>query len=193
MRSQRDEILAKINQAATRSHPLPERNFTPLTYAKKPERFAAQLESVGGVLVDAKGDAIEKVIRRHYPDAEKIASDIPNCKLTTVDATKISDPHELQNLDLAILSGRFGVAENGAVLLQKNGKHPRALYFIAAHVVIILPRDEIVHNMHEAVARTQLKEGDFTVFVSGPSKTADIEQALVTGAHGPKSLCVVLV
>jgi MFS family permease len=54
------------------------------------------------------------------------------------------------------------------------------------------PRDALVDTMHEALARPELDDFEYGCFMSGPSKTADIEQALVFGAHGPMSITVVL-
>jgi L-lactate dehydrogenase complex protein LldG len=59
--------------------------------------------------------------------------------------------------------------------------------------VLIVPADQIVHNMHQAYDRLQFNEPSYRLFISGPSKTADIEQSLVIGAQGPRSLVVFLV
>jgi L-lactate dehydrogenase complex protein LldG len=56
---------------------------------------------------------------------------------------------------------------------------------------VVVRAETLVHNLHEAYARIQLGPG-FAMFLSGPSKTADIEQALVIGAHGPRSCTVLL-
>jgi L-lactate dehydrogenase complex protein LldG len=74
----------------------------------------------------------------------------------------------------------------------------RVAYFLSQHVALIVPRERIVNNMHEAygwIARQAGERGPFDkprwgTFMSGPSKTADIEQALVIGAHGARSLNV---
>ena len=85
----------------------------------------------------------------------------------------------------------IGVAENGAVWITRQVKH-KALYFISNSLVMLIDRNSIVNNMHEAYKRTENMTYDFGAFISGPSKTADIEQALVLGAHGPVKVLVVL-
>lgn len=103
------------------------------------------------------------------------------------------DPHELEDLDLAILDGQFGVAENGAIWLEDADLGLRALPFITEHLVIVLDRKNLVETMHQGYNRIGSASSGFGVFIAGPSKTADIEQSLVVGAHGAKSLRVVLV
>jgi L-lactate dehydrogenase complex protein LldG len=83
-------------------------------------------------------------------------------------------PCLLDGVDVAVVEGLLGVAENGAVWIPRNVKE-RALYFIVEHLVILLPCDRIVDNMHEAYRRVTLDGLDFGLFISGPSKTADIE------------------
>jgi L-lactate dehydrogenase complex protein LldG len=92
-----------------------------------------------------------------------------------------------------VLPGNFGVAENGAVWITESGMGDRALPFICEHLLLVLPLTEILSNMHEAYERIGDLKYDLGTFIAGPSKTADIEQSLVLGAHGPKSLTVILV
>ena len=103
------------------------------------------------------------------------------------------DPHELEDLGLAILDGQFGVAENGAIWLEDSNLGLRALPFITEHLVIVLDRNKLVETMHQGYDLIGDAKSGFGLFIAGPSKTADIEQSLVIGAHGAKSLRVVLV
>ena len=102
------------------------------------------------------------------------------------------DPHDYATLDVFVARGAIGVAENGAVWLDASRLGQRAGLFLATHVVLLLDRDAIVPDMHAAYQCLDVASEPFGVFVAGPSKTADIEQALVIGAHGPKALTVVL-
>jgi L-lactate dehydrogenase complex protein LldG len=64
--------------------------------------------------------------------------------------------------------------------------------FITQHLAIILQTDAIVPTMHQAYQLISEAEYGFGTFIAGPSKTADIEQSLVLGAHGARSLTVFL-
>lgn len=115
----------------------------------------------------------------HYPESSTLA--LPK------------DPHELEDLGLAILDGQFGVAENGAIWVEDSNLGLRALPFITEHLVIVLERKNLEETMHQGYNRIGDAQSGFGLFIAGPSKTADIEQSLVIGAHGAKSLRVVLV
>jgi len=103
------------------------------------------------------------------------------------------DPHELSDLSLAVVQGQFGVAENGAIWLDEEDLEFRILPFITEHLVIVLDKTQLVGNMHQAYAKIVNTKSGFGLFTAGPSKTADIEQSLVIGAHGAKSLKIVLI
>ncbi|MDF2159153.1 LUD domain-containing protein [Algoriphagus sp. CAU 1675] len=117
-----------------------------------------------------------------------VSSRFPN--LSTIKLP--SDPHQLNDLNLAIIDGQFGVSENGAIWLEEENLKLRALPFITEHLVIVLDSQKLVPSMHQAYESIGSKHSGFGLFIAGPSKTADIEQSLVIGAHGAKSLRVVL-
>ncbi len=110
-----------------------------------------------------------------------------------VDLSQVSDPHALEGLGLAVLPGAFAVAENGAVWVSGDALRPRGVFVIAEHLALVVAAGEIVHDMHEAYRRVAFPGAGFGTFIAGPSKTADIEQALVIGAHGARSCTVFLV
>lgn len=194
--SSREAILKSIQEAKPKSAvALPEVNVVHTTYENLNEKFAASLSGVGGNAEFMENfDAIKTYITEHYQDASVIVSNVSELDVSTKNGNETDDPHTLQDVDLAIVKGEFGVAENGAVWIKENDLRHRSLYFIAQKLMIIVPKGQIVHTMHEAYTRIGFEANDtFGLFISGPSKTADIEQSLVIGAHGATEACVIFV
>jgi L-lactate dehydrogenase complex protein LldG len=151
--------------------------------------FAAILESIGGVPFMVSGfDEIAALVKKRFPDAKRILSNCP--ELPDTDPHPLTDPHTLADTDLAILRAEFGVAENGAVWLTEGSMIERVLPFICQHLAVVIDKEQIVPTLHEAYTRIAGDGYGFGVFIAGPSKTADIEQSLVLGAHGPVSMTV---
>ncbi len=193
--SSREYILQQIKKNKPELAPLPslpsfERNDVDLL-----THFKETLKFVGGMAIELRDDQnINKEISKIYHDAKQIVSNTDFVSLANFDLTFVTDPHHLKDIDLAILKGEFGVAENAAVWIPANTLVHRALPFITQHVVFILEKYKLVWNMHEAYKKINLQNTDgYGVFISGPSKTADIEQSLVIGAHGSRSLTVFLI
>ena len=128
-----------------------------------------------------------------YVEAKRTCVLVEGVGEGNVDLAGVDDPHDLADVDLTILRTEFGVAENGAVWLDDSSLTHRALLFLTRHLVLVLATNQIVHNMHQAYERLAFSEPRFGMFLSGPSKTADIEQSLVIGAHGARSVTVFLV
>ncbi len=155
------------------------------------EIFGAQAAQSGSrVLLAADFDGISQAIHFLYPQARCIASPLP--QVTSGIELKNCEPSDLQAVDVAVLNGQLGVAENGAVWIAEEDMVHRVLPFITQHLVLLLPQDQIVYNMHEAYQQITIDEGGFGLFVAGPSKTADIEQSLVIGAQAARSLTIFL-
>ena len=192
----RETILNEIKQnKPSGEFPVPENIFFAPNFDDNVLKFADTLKSIGGSVVELENyETIKKNITNSGINAGIVVSTIREINIGNLDLEKISDPHDLALVDLAILRGEFGVAENGAIWLSEThiGVH-RVLPFITQHLIIILDKKNIVSNMHEAYQRLNIKEIGFGVFLAGPSKTADIEQSLVIGAHGARSLRVYLV
>lgn len=194
--SSRDAILGSLRRNAPAVSPLPEMPAA-ITYADPERQFAEVFTSVGGKFVrvaslEEVNTELEKL--ESYTQARKIASLIPDVGKANVDLAALKDPHELEGIDVAIIAGEFGVAENGAVWVPGSTLGPhRAIFVVAQHLVLVVPAGQIVHNMQEAYDRIRVERPGFGIFISGPSKTADIEQALVIGAHGARSCSLFLV
>jgi len=190
----RDAILAAVRARQGDPAPLPTiPSFPPVPRADLLARFRAVLEQVGGAwTVRAPGSDLGEVIREHYPDAERIVSTIDEPPGSTFAVTEGTSPSDLVQVQLGIVRGQFGVAENAAVWVDDGQLPHRSLPFVAEHLVLLLSTSEIVTDMHAAYGALSGDHPGYGVFISGPSKTADIEQALVIGAQGPRSLLVVL-
>ncbi|MEM9258070.1 MAG: LUD domain-containing protein, partial [Bacteroidota bacterium] len=135
-------------------------------------------------------EALVTYVQTHFSDAKTIVSTVAEVK-GTLDLENVQDPLELAGVDLAVITGRLGVAENGAIWVTEEEAVVRVLPFITQHLIIVM-EGPLVPTMHEAYPLAKVGESGFGVFIAGPSKTADIEQSLVIGAHGPRSLVVVL-
>ena len=193
--SSRDAILHSLRQNVPPAASLPAA-INGIRYADPIKQFEETLTVAGGTLVRATApqDLASALANIDvYASAAKVASLLPGIPSRDVDLNAIEDPHDLEGIDVAIIPGKFGVAENAAVWIPGETLTPhRSIFVIVQHLILVVPADQIVDNMHLAYERIQWSPNSFGIFISGPSKTADIEQSLVIGAHGARSCTVIL-
>lgn len=190
--SSRDDILRAVRKNRPAAVPCPsEAAFAPPPETDVFQHFCSMIEQIGGTVVAGATDGIPGTVAQHYPDAQTVVS---TSKLIegTLAAASVNDPHAFAEVDVFVCEGVVGVAESGAVWVPESRLIHRALPFIAQHLVLLLRRDALVWNLHEAYTQLSVDADGYGVFIAGPSKTADIEQSLVIGAHGPRSLTVYL-
>lgn len=176
------------------AYPLPDLSEFVTMYEQKGaellEQFGNSLKSVGGemVVVSNLNSAKEEIEKIYNQKDFKIASLVSGIELSTFDVKSITDPHELNGLDLAIIPGRFGVSENGAIWVDGSDLSHRALIAIPENLIIVINASDLLPTMHQAYLRVGFGGQAFGAFISGPSKTADIEQSLVIGAQGARAM-----
>jgi L-lactate dehydrogenase complex protein LldG len=196
MSRSRSQMLERIQKLPHKGLVAPELIKDGITYENPLQTFAEIVPLVGGTaLIIDDGVSLQSAITTAYPDAEQTCVWPSTLAKGNVDLETLERPHELEKLDLMVCKGHFGVAENGAVWIKLPDLRYRVSLIICEHLALVINKKDILNNMHEAYERPEVSfdQSGYGIFLSGPSKTADIEQCLVIGAHGPKSCTIFLV
>ena len=165
-----------------------------ITYPNPLVQFVKMSEMVGGQVIEVDpGRDINVLIRELFPDAKEIASNLPEITIATRNPDTVGRARDLNGTDVGVIRGQFGVAENGCIWIPQTMKE-KAICFISENLIILLPKSQIVNNMHEAYKRIEFDKtyDGYGTFISGPSKTADIAQVLVMGAQAARSATILL-
>jgi len=190
----REKILSAVKTNQPDLATLPDIDFLLLEDVDIIEKFIAALTSIGGQVIAVENHAaIKAFIAENFEQ--------PSRKITTVSeladiAEYVEDnsasPHSLENVDYAIIEADLAVAENGAIWVTEDKIRTRVLPFITQHLAVIVKQKDVVPTMHYAYNKISSNDYGFATFIAGPSKTADIEQSLVLGAHGSRSMTIFL-
>jgi L-lactate dehydrogenase complex protein LldG len=183
----------------------------PADQASLVKQFAEELMKIGGTAVCANTlqeahTYIETLIQRH--GAQRIAlSHAPilsrlglEARLEQSGKTIISLPHDdldrykeqLMSADLGITGVSFALADTGTLVLLAGEAEGRLASLLPPVHVAVLAADQIVATLAELFARVPRPPSSCMTFITGPSRTADIELTLTVGVHGPKELHVVV-
>ena len=192
--SSKEDILKKYRSNIREQFDMPDlSDIQAVTYPNPLLQFINMTKSVGGNAIEVEEwRDVNKLIRELFPDAVEIASNLPGITIATRNPDIVDDANDLNGTDVGIIRGEFGVAENGCVWIPQQMKE-KAVCFISENLVILLPKSQIVNNMHEAYRRIKFNDYGYGTFISGPSKTADIAQVLVMGAQAARSATVLLI
>ena len=192
--SSRENILKAIatNQPTLVPLPVIERAAV-INYADYFVQFKTVLESIGGTTeLLLSLDVLKERIRVDKAAGNFIIDTITG-ETSDEDITIAGSAFELERVERAYIKGTVAVAENGAVWVYESQMKNRLLPFICQHLVLVVDKRDIVATMHDAYDKINAGGEGFGVFIAGPSKTADIEQSLVIGAHGARSAKVYVI
>ena len=189
----REKILAAVTSSKPALVPLPFVDSTTIIYYDDLLlQFKTVLESIGGtVIVIESLSVIREQIIKQTGEGCMVINTIK--ELNGIDSNlQYLSADVLAGVDFTYIKGSVAVAENGAVWLYESQMINRLLPFICQHLILVIDKENIVATMHQAYQQIDTNKEGFGVFIAGPSKTADIEQSLVIGAHGARSLIVYL-
>jgi L-lactate dehydrogenase complex protein LldG len=206
MSDSRRRILTAVRRALGRRNAvepgrpdIPPEPPRPVWTGDRIERFLTQLDKVAGSYtrldrMDAVPQAALDFLVQLGDDRRLlVAPDEALRALTWPEALqRTEDPAQSRHHAAALITAAFGVAETGSLVLPSAAHRPPSMQLLPDHLLVVLRADDVVDYMEEVWAR--LAELPRTVtFMTGPSRTADVEQTIQIGAHGPRRLHVLLV
>ena len=172
---------------------MPTKPVQGIVYTDVVKEFIGMSKTVGSKVIEVKkGDNPKRCNKgTPVPMTKIFASNVEGIE-ADLNPDTIASAADLNGTDVGIIQGEVGVAENGCIWIPQTMKE-RAVCFISEELVILLSKSNVVNNMHEAYKRIKMTNYGYGVFISGPSKTADIEQALVMGAQAARGVTVILI
>jgi L-lactate dehydrogenase complex protein LldG len=215
--SSRETILQRLRNRSGGELTAPECDFSVLerddwTITERVERFEKMIESVHGEVhhctEDAWMDRLAEVLATRGARNLLIAKDheigqaLRNAGRDDLPELLIYDEpieswraHLFNEVDASITSTRGGIAETGSLILWPTVDEPRLMSLVPPVHIAILKASELYTTFRDAMKAQNWAAGMPTnaLLISGPSKTADIEQTLAYGVHGPKELIVLII
>ena len=187
----REKILEAVLKNQPSTVPLPDIS----SFRGEPEGAVAiyrtVFNSIGGTALSVENMAeLEDYLRENFDMTRRLLTTLPELAGLAEMISPTVDPHMYEDVELAVIGAHLAVAENGAVWLTDGLMGQRIIPYICQHLAVVVSAQTIVPTLHEAYAAIGAGDYGFGGFIGGPSKTADIEQALVLGAHGPLTMTV---
>ncbi len=191
----REQILEAVLKNQPALKPLPDISSLKGSGQDIPGTYIRTFTGIGGKAFSVGGmDAIKDIVKQHFElEGKRVITSLPELADEFELYNPASDPHSFDDVELAIIRAAFSVAENGAVWITETLMGQRIVPYICQHLAVVIDASTIVATMHEAYEQIGSDAYGFGSFIGGPSKTADIEQALVMGAHGPITMTVFVI
>ncbi|MEO6594447.1 MAG: LUD domain-containing protein [Planctomycetota bacterium] len=212
MTGARDSVLGAVRQHLRRSSdgpvaappPVPLLGRVDLAVQERLEQFAERLRGVGGELhlgLDDGGFAAVRTLLTRFAPKSIATSDAPAVIALQQRTELASQPwlpanaslEALFAADLGVTTAQWGIAETGTLVLDSAHERHRLASLLPPVHIALLPASRVLCHMGEVLKTLDRPLSCAVTFVTGPSRTADIELKLIVGVHGPRELHVVVV
>jgi L-lactate dehydrogenase complex protein LldG len=200
--SARDDILNAIRSQRVKSAQRPAQYRPPAPATDLVAQFAARAEAVNaevrpiGSSADIPTTITDLLRAKNLPDVVHLPPDAALVDFKWEGAPGLTLTREAPGPDdTALANASFGIAETGTLAYTASDATPASWHFRAGLEIAILHARDILPHMENALALIKSASAlPHTInFVSGPSRTGDIEQTLELGAHGPKALAILII
>ncbi|MDR5751198.1 MULTISPECIES: LUD domain-containing protein [unclassified Caballeronia] len=187
----RDAFLDRIRAAQPAPRPRPDVPLFDVPEGDRRARFTAALAMMGGTCIEAQNlDDVRAMLAERFGSNAVVASAVDGIEGNRP-LTADTPPASLQDVDVGVVRGRFGVAETGSVWFSEAEYIVNSIGYLVQHLVVLLDPAQLVDGLQEVYRRDDFQSARYAVLVTGPSATADIEGVLIRGAQGVRSLTVV--
>jgi L-lactate dehydrogenase complex protein LldG len=194
--SARDDILGTLRDRRIKSAPRPAQYVPPAppsdlvaTFAERARIVDADVRILNSA-EDIAGAVADLLRGKNLPAEIHIAPDASAPELPSLTVKRTPPGPE----DATLTAAPFAIAETGTLAYPATTANPASWHFRAGFEIAVLKASDIVPHMENVIARVKAKGLPHTLnFVTGPSRTGDIEQTLELGAHGPKALAILIV
>ena len=203
----RAEILDTIRRALGRSEKTPVQPLPEVRLRKPPtdraglvEQFREKLEKLAGkVIVVPLPEDVLPAIAGILDGKSFVTSNAPFLKTCGIERSGISNREELRAAcavaDAGISSVDYALAETGSFVMLSSPSEARLVSLLPPLHIAVIPKSKILANLDELLTLIPkpAEQTSSMVLITGPSRTADIEQILIRGVHGPGEVCAVIV
>src|SRR6185369_3004780 len=185
--SARESILDSIRTHLAASPPADDPPVTPAnpvipSKSDPVNRFKESVESVSGkcIITTDAADVLKQILTDLNAQRIAYSDNAPNA-------------HDIFSYDVGISTAPAAIAETGTLVLDSDCERHRLVSLVPPVHIAIVNASSIVETLSDALTRLQKKEiSPAITFITGPSRTADIELTLAIGVHGPQELYVIV-
>jgi L-lactate dehydrogenase complex protein LldG len=153
------------------------------------EKFCKLSESVGSTNILTPADSLEEVLKPFSSETRYVLADRFGLTNNDIEVKE-------EGVDFALVQADHLIAETGSVVLDSTSEKIRLATCLAEHLVIIIEKSRLVAELADVADFMTERNRDvnaYIAFITGASRTADIERVLTVGVHGPKEMTVVIV
>ena len=160
----KEDLFSKLRRNTKEQFDMPEKSIEGIKYQDVVQQFIEMSHIVGCEVIEAQAeDNINKLIQKAYPNAKVLASNVQGIK-ADLNPDTVAKAQDLNGTDVGLIQGDIAVAENGCVWVPQTMKE-RVVCFISENLVILVQRDKIVNNMHEAYKKIHMTDYSYGCFI----------------------------